>query len=127
MDLKKRVKIRNKCPREKLLFARQLRKNPTPAEALLWKKLQYEQLGVKFRRQSVIRGYIVDFYCPSLRFAIEVDGSVHDPANDYDRDRNILESTGIVTIRFRNIEVFQNMESVLRRLRILIALRSEWI
>ena len=65
-------------------------------------------MGLKFRRQASIGGFIVDFYCPSLRLAIEVDGSVHRgteaEARDRDRDHH-LAATGIRVIRLSNDQV----------------------
>ena len=59
-------------------LARSLRRQPTPSEALAWQMLRNRKcLGLKFRRQQPIRGYVVDFYCAELRFALEIDGSVH--------------------------------------------------
>jgi len=59
-------------------FARQNRKAPTPSEALLWARLRGRQLGPRFRRQHPFAvGIIVDFYCPSYRLVVEVDGGVH--------------------------------------------------
>lgn len=53
-----------------------LRNNPTPTEKLLWSKLKNSQLGFKFRRQYSVGGYILDFYCPTKKLAIELDGEV---------------------------------------------------
>ncbi|HTX86499.1 MAG TPA: DUF559 domain-containing protein [Candidatus Nanoarchaeia archaeon] len=59
-------------------YARDLRKHGTFSEVLLWKKLQGKQmLGYKFRRQRPIDNYIIDFYCPDLKLAIEIDGVKH--------------------------------------------------
>ena len=64
--------------REKLALARLMRANPTHAEAKLWSRLRYRQVhGLKFRRQHIIAGYIVDFYCPALHLAVEVDAPHH--------------------------------------------------
>jgi len=54
-----------------------LRNNSTPQEDILWSKLKHSQLGFKFRRQHSIGGYIVDFYCPSKKLVIEIDGPAH--------------------------------------------------
>src|SRR5512135_1457663 len=59
-------------------FARRMRKRPTRSEALLWAQLRRGKLGVRFRRQHPMLGFIVDFYCASARLVVEVDGSVHD-------------------------------------------------
>ena len=62
----------------KVALAKANRHEPTPAEATAWSLLRNRRcLGLKFRRQHVIRGFIVDFYCPELNLAIEVDGTVH--------------------------------------------------
>ena len=53
---------------------KELRNNATLEETLLWSKLKHSQLGLKFRRQHSIGGYIVDFYCPAKRLVIEIDG-----------------------------------------------------
>ena len=59
--------------------ARQMRKEPTNAEALLWVRLRKRQLdGLKFRRQHIVQYFIVDFYCPRVKLVIEIDGPVHD-------------------------------------------------
>src|ERR1700679_3510922 len=63
----------------KLALARRFRREPTPAEAAAWQLLRGRRiLGLKFRRQHVIAGFIVDFYCASLRLVLELDGGIHD-------------------------------------------------
>ena len=65
-------------PSLKVALAKAQRQEPTAAEAAAWALLRNRRcLGLKFRRQHVIRGFIVDFYCVELRLAIEVDGTVH--------------------------------------------------
>ena len=97
-----------------------LRKNLTPAEALLWKFLQGSQLdGRKFRRQHSIDDYILDFYCPSEHIAVELDGEVHnsDRAMLRDHERKLfLICYGIKVIRFENFLVFDEPEFVLARI-----------
>ena len=69
---------------------KQLRNNLTPAEAALWKMLQNSQLeGRKFRRQHSVGNYILDFYCPSERLCIELDGAYHftEQGESYDQER----------------------------------------
>jgi very-short-patch-repair endonuclease len=68
--------------------AKELRSQSTPAEIILWNYLKDKQLGVDFDRQKPMLGFIVDFYCKSLRLAIEVDGSSHDGKKDYDQAKN---------------------------------------
>jgi very-short-patch-repair endonuclease len=100
---------------------RQLRANLTPAEARLWKHLQRSQLeGRKFRRQHSAGPYVLDFYCPAEKLAIELDGAAHDcdltQRHDRQRDR-FLENAGIRTLRFQNEEVMRNLEGVLLEIR----------
>jgi very-short-patch-repair endonuclease len=97
-----------------------LRKNLTPAEATLWKFLKGSKLeGRKFRRQHSVGNYILDFYCPSERLAIELDGEVHfnERAMEYDYERKLfLNSFDIKVIRFENRLVFEETEYVLNRI-----------
>ena len=94
-----------------------LRNNATPAEKKLWSYLRNSQLlNHKFRRQQGIGPYIVDFYCAKEKFAVELDGEIHftNEAREYDRQRDaFLRDHGISTLRFRNEEVFNDIDSVL--------------
>ena len=96
---------------------RDLRKNSPAAERLLWTQLRGNRLnGYKFRRQYGIDRYVVDFYCPALRLAIEIDGDSHywDHAQEYDAQRQaFIEALGIRFLRFTNTEVYQHMEGVI--------------
>lgn len=72
---------------EKRSLARRFRREPTSSEQLAWELLRNRRcLGLKFRRQQVIRGYIVDFYCAELRLALEIDGPIHQRADRVDED-----------------------------------------
>lgn len=94
-----------------------MRRAPTPTEATLWEYLRRRQIsGVKFRRQHIIAGWIVDFYCPQLRLAIEVDGPVHDSAEDAARDETLFE-LGIQVLRVTNDDVEQHIDDVIERIR----------
>jgi len=88
-------------------LARQLRKNQTPTEQLLWSRLRRQQiLDVQFYRQKPIAGYIVDFYCFSAKLVIEIDDSQHYESDtiEYDTQRTkTLESLGLRVIRFNNV------------------------
>ena len=93
--------------------ARDLRRNLTDAETLLWKELRRRILGAKFRRQVPIGSYIVDFACLPRKLLIEVDGGQHlESQADTERDR-WLRSRGFRVLRFWNNEVFQNLQGVL--------------
>lgn len=100
---------------------RQLRASLTPAEAALWLQLQRSQLGGrKFRRQHSFGPYILDFYCPSERLAIELDGAAHDSGAAAEKDaiRNeFLNSHTIRVTHFENRLVFENLEGVLVEIR----------
>ncbi len=92
-------------------FRRVLRNNGTKAEATLWKMLKAKRIGgLQFRRQFSIESYIIDFYCPALKLAIELDGDYHfhlnQPTADYKRDLKLLNKYGIRTLRFDNETVF---------------------
>jgi len=107
--------------RELLDRAREMRRNPTPLEVHVWRRLSHSQLGYKFRRQHVIFPYICDFFCPSKGLVIEIDGDTHDPPYDVRRDARI-SAKGFATVRFTNHEVWNNLDGVI--LTIADALRS---
>src|SRR3989344_9364444 len=94
----------------------ELRKNQTPQEVVLWARLRGVQLGFKFKRQHSIGPYILDFYCPDKKLAIELDGFQHLENKEYDEERNrYLLCLEIKTIRFWNNEVSVNMEGVIQK------------
>jgi adenine-specific DNA-methyltransferase len=103
---------------ELLEFARQLRREQTDAERLLWSLLRDRRfMGYKFRRQHPIEPYVVDFYCHDAWLAIELDGGEHNEPAARTRDEKrtiILEARGIRVLRFWNNEVFNNLEGVLQ-------------
>lgn len=93
--------------------AKEMRKNPTPAEKKLWSYLR--NFPLKFYRQRPIDNFIVDFLCEPLKLVIEVDGESHftESAIIYDQERTrILERYGLTVMRFTNEEVLQNYEGV---------------
>jgi very-short-patch-repair endonuclease len=98
-------------------LAKTLRKNQTEAEGYLWQFLRDRRLaGYKFRRQYPIGNYILDFYCPQKKLAIELDGGQHgtDRGLAYDQQRaTILEKYGIKVLRYWDNEVFQNTNDIL--------------
>ena len=95
-------------------LARQMRMNPTAAENRMWQRIRRRQVrGAKFRRQSAIDRYIVDFCCPSLRLVIEIDGPIHEQTQEQDAIRQtILESLGFRVLRFTNCDVLNDIETV---------------
>jgi very-short-patch-repair endonuclease len=96
--------------------ARILRTHLTDSEQMLWSRLRRKQLlGVQFYRQKPLGQYIVDFYAPSIRLVVEVDGSQHFAVEQaaYDSQRTAyLESQGLRVLRFTNLEVLQETEAV---------------
>ncbi|HYK65487.1 MAG TPA: DUF559 domain-containing protein [Patescibacteria group bacterium] len=89
---------------EKLSFAKRLRQEMTAPERRLWKALRRNAIdGFHFRRQQVIGGYIVDFYCDAAKLAIELDGGAHEGTDRYDsaRDREISR-LGVRVLRIPN-------------------------
>ena len=102
---------------EHKLLARELRKNMTEAEQILWKRLRRKQIfGVPFYRQKPLADYIVDFYCATAMLVIELDGSQHDTpdAKQYDAVRTkTLEAMGLRVLRFDNRQVLQELEAVI--------------
>ncbi len=100
--------------------ARKLRQKITAAETAIWNELRNRNfLGLKFRRQQIIDGFIVDFYCEQAKFVVEIDGSVHDTTEQqsYDDHRNkVFNAKGISVIRFSNDEVIFKIDSVLDKL-----------
>ena len=84
--------------------ARRLREEMTVAERAAWALLRTRRvLGYKFRRQYPMRGFYLDFYCPELKLALEIDGPVHDRRELYDASRTaVLEAAGIRVVRIRN-------------------------
>ena len=105
----------------KLIFesAAKHRKQPTFAEEILWNDLRTKPFGIKFRRQHPFSTYILDFYCHSLKLAIEVDGSVHDleevKENDLIRQHQ-LEEEGLTFLRFRNKDIVEKPEEVIKQI-----------
>jgi very-short-patch-repair endonuclease len=99
---------------------RELRRNQTEAEKILWAHLRNKQFyGMKFFRQYSIGPYILDFYCPTLKLAVELDGGQHNQfeGKEYDAARSeYLKAQGIDITRFWNHEVLVDTESVLSEL-----------
>ena len=99
---------------------RKLRNNMPKAESVLWYYLRRKQLeGYKFRRQYSVGKYVIDFYCPRFKLAIEVDGASHfwPGAAEYDKRRQkYIESFGIKFLRFTNTDVYENIDGVLEKI-----------
>src|SRR3990172_8706295 len=113
------MQIKNIIPgqtvtKEKLQRAKELRRDMTPAEKILWQELRANKLGAHFRRQQIIAGFIVDFYCHKAGLVIELDGDIHDLQQEEEaRREKVLREMGLRVVRFRNEEVVRDLSAVL--------------
>ena len=114
----KNIIIGQKITTEKRQRAKELRQNMTPAEALLWQELRTNKLaGWHFRRQQVIDGFIVDFYCHAASLIVEIDGGVHETQKEQDAERDAhLISRGFRILRVTNDEVNKDLQGVLQKI-----------
>jgi len=103
----------------KKTFARNLRSEQTPEEKKIWNALRNRKfLNCKFRRQHVIKGFVLDFYCKSLRLAIEVDGKIHERQKEYDELRQrLIEEEGIKFVRIANEEVNRDINILFKKIK----------
>ncbi len=112
-------------PKRIIRNARQLRTRQTDAEKRLWQHIRNSQLGYKFRRQHPVFPYIVDFYCPRLKLAVELDGGQHAEQTSYDQRRTQhLRKQGIEVVRFWNNEFLQNTAGALTALTLTLSQRE---
>jgi very-short-patch-repair endonuclease len=102
-------------PRELKQRSRELRKESTPAESILWKHLRSRRFAsFKFRRQYIVGPFIADFYCASRALVIELDGETHLGRGDDDQSRQAyLERQGLKVLRFWNNMIYDELDSVL--------------
>ena len=119
------------------LMARELRKNQTSSEIILWEKLRQRQImGYKFLRQHPVfykidkhrvDFFIADFYCAELKLVIELDGPIHETAIEYDEERDSkLLSKGLLTLRIKNYEL-EELNKVIEKIKNAIIERSKYI
>ncbi len=101
-------------------FARDVRKNPTFTEKLMWNALRNrKQDGLKFRREHPVEGYIADFFCVEHNLIIEIDGSIHDETSKKEKDivrQKRLEEAGYRIVRFTAQEININIDSVIDKI-----------
>ena len=98
---------------------RSLRTNMTYCEKIVWMHLRKRQLGYRFLRQYSVDSFVIDFYCPELKLAIELDGDVHEipEQKKYDKARQkYLEAFGIKFIRIKNEEFLGNPNKAFNRI-----------
>ena len=115
---RRNVVIGQPVAQPKVERAKELRRHMSEEETILWQRLRSNRLhGLHFRRQQVIDGFIVDFYCHAAGVVVEVDGSIHRPRRSYDRARDhILAARGLRVIRVGNDEVQNDLAGVLARI-----------
>ena len=103
---------------DKLAVAKRVRREMTGPERTLWRLLRRNALdGFHFRRQQVIEGYIVDFYCDVAKLAIELDGTVHHDHGEYDESRdNVISRRGVRVLRISN-EAMRDSEAAVAYIR----------
>lgn len=115
------TKQKKAIPRNILFYAREMRKYPTEAEKILWNRLKDNKLGIHFRRQHPIGGYIVDFYCHEVHLAIEVDGEIHDidvhKQDDKGRQKYLEEDHQTRFLRFKNKEIIDDISNVIKTIK----------
>ena len=106
-----RVVRRADIDAHKLQLARRFRRAPTAVEAVAWQIFRDRALcGLKLRRQQIIAGFIVDFYCPSQRLVLELDGGVHDDPTQREHDQartEVLRQLSIRVLRVPNHDVHE--------------------
>ena len=99
---------------------RQLRKDSTHAEQILWNEIRNKKLGHRFVRQYSLDGYVLDLYCPKSRLGIELEGGIHDrkDVKIYDRYRErYVKAFKINIIKFKNNEVENQLAKVLKTIK----------
>jgi len=114
----KNIVIGQKVTSAKAGRARELRRQMTEEEQILWQHLRANRLdGWHFRRQQVIAGFIVDFYCHAASLVVELDGPIHASQVEVDTERDrVLAEKGMRVLRFQNRQVHENLEDVLQRI-----------
>jgi len=112
------IVIGQRVDQVKVQRAKELRRQMTKEERILWQQLRTNRLqGFHFRRQQVIAGFIVDFYCHAAGLAVEMDGEIHQQQVEYDAERDrVLSARGLRILRIRNTEILENLPGVLARI-----------
>jgi very-short-patch-repair endonuclease len=110
----KNMIIGQKVRPEKAHRARELRRQMTAAETILWQRLRANCLGGwHFRRQQVIGGFIVDFYCHAAGLVVELDGAVHEQQVEYDQQRDqVLQALALHVLRIQNQDVLGHLHDL---------------
>ena len=116
---KQNIVIGQRVAPDKVAQAQRLRQQMTEEEKRLWQRLKGNRLaGLHFRRQLVIDGFIVDFYCHAVGLVLEVDGHIHERQSAYDAERDrILRARGLHILRIPNAAIRADIESVVQKIR----------
>jgi very-short-patch-repair endonuclease len=103
---------------EKLVRAKELRSDMTPAEKILWERLRKNQLnGLHFRRQQIIDGFLADFYCHAACVVLELDGLIHLKQAGYDQERDrVIAAHNLQVVRISNDEIMSSLGNLLHRI-----------
>jgi len=113
-----------KNPKKTKQLRRNLRRNMTEAEEVLWQKVRNKQLcGIKVRRQYGFGPYVLDFYVPKVNLAIEVDGKIHLTKEQREKDLNkdvFLRDNHICVVRIKNEDVFDDIDLVVSKLETIV-------
>ena len=108
-----------RATRRSMRMVRQQRRNMTPPEVRLWNRLRRSPCGIGFRRQHPIGPYSADFYCPAAKLVIEVDGMIHDFADQADHDERrdeYMRQLGLQIIRVPASDVMRDADAVAQAL-----------
>ncbi len=113
-----------KVSRIKKELSRDLRKDSTDAENEFWEMVRGKRMfGLKFRRQQIIKGFIVDFYCVKIGLCVEIDGDIHNTQEQitYDRLRDeVISQIGLKILRIRNEDIFNDKDGIIKAIEKLI-------
>jgi very-short-patch-repair endonuclease len=108
----------SKVTKQKVARAKELRREMTPAEEVLWARLRTNQLGrFHFRRQQIIDGFLTDFYCHAVGVVLELDGLIHLRQAGYDRERDrVIAAHDLLVVRVPNDEILFHLDRLLQRI-----------
>ena len=112
------MRVRDKS---KITFARKLRRDMSPPEVMVWVHLRARKDGITFRRQHPVGSYVLDFYCPQARLAVEIDGEHHYYEEQQEKDavRDAwLAAQGIQTLRIPGFEIMADPDEMAKQIRL---------
>jgi very-short-patch-repair endonuclease len=113
-----KTRFSDRCAPWKKYAARKLRSNQTQTEKAVWGRVRKDALGVRFKRQRVILGWIADFWCPAAALVVEIDGGYHVTRREEDARRDAeMNKLGIRVLRIPNELVEENLEAAIGLIR----------